>query len=133
MYDIEPTSGGPNSFFAIDAFMRARIASFDSPASASSVNLNSTGSAERTAGAFRHTGPRIFGFQYPGSSKPLVQDRSTKQTNPFLPVTAVWYPWRVSTMTVASLDIVGGAALRASAISASRSAMRYSSSGAITG
>jgi hypothetical protein len=39
MYDIEPISGGPNSFFAIDSFMRARIASFDCPASASSVNL----------------------------------------------------------------------------------------------
>src|SRR5262249_5120197 len=41
--------------------------------------------------------------------------------------------WRVSTRMVASFEIAAGAALRASAISASRSAMRYSSSGAITG
>src|SRR3984957_6994570 len=125
MYDIEPISGGPNSFFAIDAFMRARIASLGSRARASSANLSTTGNAERTAGAFRHMGPRILGFQYPGSSKPLVQDRSTRQTKPFLPVTAVWNPWRVSTMTLASLEIAAGAELRASAISASRSAMRY--------
>src|SRR5579884_2631842 len=61
MYDIAPISGGPNSWFAIDCLMRASIASFVSPASASSVNRICIGSTERTAAALRHIGPRFFG------------------------------------------------------------------------
>src|SRR5262249_40827 len=133
MYDIEPISGGPNSFFAMDSFMRARTASFDRAASASSFNRYMTGNTERAAGAFMHSGPRFFGFQNSGSVKGLVHARPTMHTNPFLPSTAVWKPWRVSTRMVASFEIAAGAALRATAISPSRSAMRYSSSGAITG
>jgi hypothetical protein len=43
----------------------------------------------RAAGGLKQFGARILGFQNPGSSKPAAQERSTKQTKPFLPFAAV--------------------------------------------
>jgi hypothetical protein len=54
-------------------------------------------------------------------------------TNPFFPLAAVSYACDPSTKTSASPEIDSGAALRASAISASRLAIMYCSTGAMLG
>jgi hypothetical protein len=56
-----------------------------------------------------------------------IQARSTRHTKPFLPSTPVSYPCRPMTRTVASREMSSGAAVRARAISASRSIMYWSS------
>src|SRR5215813_13049261 len=91
------------------------------------------GMLERAAGALKQIGARSLGFQKSGSSFPALHDRCTMHTKPFLPFTAVSKPLRLSTMISASSEMDLGAALRASAISASRSAIRYCSSGAMLG
>ena len=68
---------------------------------------------------------RIFEFQYSGSSLGFDQDRSTMQTKPFDPFTAVVYLSLRSTITSAASEIDAGAALRASAISAFSSGIKY--------
>src|ERR1700677_1631338 len=77
------------------------------------------------AGAFKQCGALIFGFQNSGSSVVLAHARSTKQTKPFPPFTAVMYPSCVSTSTSALCEIDAGAALRASSISEALPGMRY--------
>src|ERR1700722_3511575 len=84
---------------------------------------------ERAAGGLKQTGPRILGFQKFADDSPLngpIHPRSTTHTKPFLPSTAVSYPCGPRTRTFASWDIESGAALRARAISAFRSGIRYS-------
>ncbi len=44
---------------------------------------------DRTAGGLKHRGPRMRGFQNPGKSYCDIQARSTAQTNPLWPATAV--------------------------------------------
>src|ERR1700747_2744197 len=105
--------------------MPSTIWDLESPANTNSVLLNVSGRMDRTAGGLKQIGPRIFGFQNSGKSNGDIHDRSTRQAKPFLPLTAVSYPRRPSTMTSASVEIDGGAALRAIAISAFRSAIRY--------
>src|SRR5271167_4678025 len=107
------------------------ICSLDIPDSTSSVRLIVRGRIERTAGGLKQIGPRIFGFQNCAKSNGDIHDRSTRQAKPFVPLTAVSYPCRPKTITSASPEIDGGAALRAIAISAPRSVIRYSSRGAI--
>src|SRR5512146_1981030 len=72
----------------------------------------------------------MAGFQNTGLTNSASHARSTRQTNPLLPLTAVSYPFGVSTMMVALPEMDGGAALFASAISALRSII-YWSTGAI--
>src|SRR5215471_4478669 len=133
MNEKAPGSAGSNSRLATAALVLSMISGFGTPASTHSVRLRITGSSVRTAGALKQFGARSLGFQNCRSSKPAVQERSTKQTNSFLPFTAVSYPWRPRTSTVASPEIDGGAAVRARAISSARLAMRYCSTGAIAG
>src|SRR6202035_473117 len=113
--------------------MALAISALERPANASSFLFKTIGTMDRAAGGLKQAGPRDLGVQNLGSSKPAVHDRSTRHTQPFFPGTAVSKPWRVSTRTVASADIEGGAALRANAISALRSAMRYGSTGPMVG
>src|SRR5450631_1945303 len=91
---------------------------------------------ERAAGGLKQTGPRSLGFQKPLEPAPSngdIHPRSTTHTKPFLPLTAVSYPCRPRTRISASREIASGAALRARAISAFRSVIRYWSSGAMLG
>src|SRR5437879_9671131 len=75
-------------------------------------------------------GTRTFGFQNSASTVD-VHERATIHTKPFVPLAAVSKPCRPRTCTSASCEMDSGAALRARAISAARSAMRYWSTGAI--
>src|SRR5260221_10675038 len=77
-------------------------------------------------------GLRFFGFQNSGLFNGPANALPTAQTKPFLPWTAVSKFFCPSTRIVASRDIDDGAAVLASAISASRS-IRYCSMGAMTG
>jgi hypothetical protein len=77
-------------------------------------------------------GLRFFGFQNSGLFSGPANALPTAQTKPFLPRTAVSKFFRPSTTISASRDIDAGAAVRASAISASRS-IRYSAIGAMLG
>src|SRR5258708_40002182 len=77
-------------------------------------------------------GLRFFGFHNSGLFNGPANALPTAQTKPFLPWTAVSKFFCPSTRIVASRDIDDGAAVRASAISASRS-IRYCSMGAMTG
>src|SRR5215831_16604626 len=88
------------------------------------------GKRERAAGGFKQIGLRFFGLQNSGLFNGPANARPTTQTKPFLPWTAVSKFFDPSTKISASRDIEGGAAVRASAISASRS-MRYWSMGAM--
>src|SRR5580693_6793416 len=105
--------------------MASMIWALDIPANTKSVLFRVRGKIDRTAGGLKQIGPRILGFQNSGKSNGDIHDLSTRQTKPFLPLTAVSYPRGPSTMTSASVEIDGGAALRAITISAFRSAIRY--------
>src|SRR6516164_4134878 len=131
MYDIAPASGVGNAFALIAAHKRVMISDLVTPASASSVRLICIGRTDRAACGLRHTGARNLGFQNSGSENGACQLRSTRQTNPFLPLTAVRYPPAVNTRISASLEIESGAAVRASVISVSGSLIKYCSSGAM--
>jgi hypothetical protein len=61
-----------------------------------------------------------------------VHDGPAMHTKPFVPLTAVSQPLGVSTKTDASFEMLSGAALRASAIAASRS-IKYCETGSIVG
>src|SRR5215472_2277290 len=132
MNENEPASGAVNVWLAYAAFDFSMICCLLAPANAHSVRFKYCGSTERTAGGLKQFGARILGSQNSVSPNGAVQARSMKQTKPFLPFTAVSYPWLPSTSTSALAEIDGGAALRASAISSS-ALMRYSASGAMTG
>ena len=71
------------------ARVRSIICSLVAPASTHSVRFRYCGSSVRAAGALKQFGARIFGFQNSASSKPAAHERSTKQTKPFVPLTAV--------------------------------------------
>src|ERR1700689_1034448 len=88
---------------------------------------------ERAAGGLKQRGPRILGFQNSGLSNGAIHPRSTTHPKPFLPSTAGSLPRGPSTRTPASWDRESGAALRAMAISAFRSFIRYWLSGAMLG
>ena len=60
-----------------------------------------------------------------------IHPLSTKHVNPLLPVAALSYPCGLRVRMVAFAEMPAGAALRASAISARRSGIRYSSRRAI--
>src|SRR5579862_2171581 len=77
-------------------------------------------------------GLRFFGFQNSGLLNGPANALPTTHTKPFLPWIAVSKFFFPSTRIVASRDIDGGAAVRASAISASRS-IRYCAIGAMVG
>src|SRR5579863_4099279 len=98
--------------------MALAISALERPDNANSFLFKMIGRIDRTAAGLKQPGPRDLGVQNRESAKPAVHDRSTRHTQPFLPSTAGSKPCRVSTRTEASADIEGGAALRASAISA---------------
>src|SRR5579864_2123633 len=77
-------------------------------------------------------GLRFFGFQNSGLLNGPANALPTAQTKPFFPLTATSKFFSPSTRISASRDIDGGAAVRAIAISASRS-IRYCSIGAMLG
>ena len=103
----------------------------DFPSSTSRVFIRKMGRKVLAAAALKQLGARILGFQNSGSSVAWAHDRSTMQTKPFVPFTAVVKPVLPSTITSASSAIDFGAALRASAISELWSAIKYASSGAM--
>src|ERR1700722_9968479 len=121
-----------NSLLSKAALIASAIASLDRPDNTNSVFFTVMGTLNRAAGGLKQIGPRILGFQKTGSSTPAVHPRSTMQTKPFLPFTATSYPCGPITITSASAEMDGGAALWAIAISAFRSIM-YCSTGAIFG
>src|SRR6516225_6790390 len=116
MKENAPASGGLKLWSATAAVVLSIICSLVTPANTHSVRLRYCGSSVRAAGGLKQFGARSLGFQNSGSLKPAAQERSTKQTKPFLPLTATSYPRLPSTSTSASAEIDGGAALRASAI-----------------
>src|SRR6266699_3688247 len=77
------------------------------------------------AGGLKQMGARTLGFQKSGSSVAAPHDRSTIQRKPFVPFTAVLYPFDSSTITSAPSETDAGAALRASAISEFPSGIKY--------
>src|SRR5262249_37298908 len=103
------------------------------PASTHSVRFRNCASSVRAAAALKQFGPRSLGFQNSGASKPAAQERSTRQAKPCLPLTTVSERRPPRRRTLASAEIDGGAALRASAISSARLLSRYCSIGAIVG
>src|SRR5215469_3289005 len=109
------------------------ISAFVRPANTISVLLYVIGKTDRAAGGLKQIAPRILGFQNSAASAGPIHPRSTAHTKLFFPSTAVSYPCRPRTRILASPDMAAGAALRAKAISASRSAMRYRSRGAMLG
>src|SRR5215831_17695839 len=131
MYDMPTICVESNSFVLMAAAIRVMISDRATPASTSSVRLSCIGRTDLAACGLRHVGARNLGFQNSGSAIGLCQLRSTRQTNPFLPLTAALYPRDVKTRISASFEIEGGAAVRASATSDSWSLIKYRSSGAM--
>src|SRR5215475_5635660 len=113
MKESAPASGGLKCWLATAALVFSISCCLLAPDSTHLVRSRYWGSSVRAAGELKQFGARSLGFQKSGSSKPAAQERSTKQTKPFLPLTAVSYPWLPSTRTSASAEIDGGAALRA--------------------
>src|SRR5215469_6930443 len=128
---MAPGSSAGSSPLANAVLLPAMISACVLPARAISVRLYVVGKTDRAAGGLKQIGPRTLGFQNSGASGGDIQPRSTTHTNPFLPATAVSYPCCPKTKTVASCEMDSGAALRAKAISAFRSAIRYSPTGAM--
>src|SRR5579862_608174 len=129
---MEPDSGGPSSLLATAVLIASVIWALEAPANAMPVSLMAYGMRDRAAGGLKQMGLRFFGFQNSGLFNGPANALPTRQTKPFLPWTAVSKFFCPSTRTVASRDIDGGAAVRAIAISASRS-IRYCSIGAMVG
>src|SRR5277367_3302825 len=98
-----------------------------------SVRLMVSGRIVRAAAGLKQAGTRTLGFQNSTELNGDVHDRSTTQTKPFFPSMAVSYPRHPRTRIFASADMDSGAALRASAISALRSGIRYCSIEAMLG
>src|SRR5215471_4340545 len=89
MKENAPASGGLKLWSTTAAVVLSIICSLVAPASTHSVSLRYRGSSVRAATGLKQFGARSLGFQNSGSSKPAAQERSTKQTKPFLPLTAV--------------------------------------------
>src|SRR5215472_5274691 len=98
--------------------MARTISAFDFPPNASLVFIRKRGKKLRAAGGLKQMGERTLGFQNSGSLVAAPQDRSTRQTKPLPPFTAVVYPACPSTITSAFFEMDAGAAVRASATSA---------------
>src|SRR5579884_2755120 len=122
---MAPGSSEGSSFRFSAAAMAGAISAFDLPASTSLVFIRKMGRKLLADDGLKQMGARTFGFQNSGSSVAAPHDRSTRQTKPLLPFTAVVYAFRPSTITSAASEMDGGAALRASAISECWSAGRY--------
>src|SRR6266436_4761160 len=86
---IPPGSSAGSSLFSIAALTLFWISSFDFPANTNFVLIKVIGSTVRAAGGLRQRGLRFLGLQNSGLSNELVHARSTTQTKPFLPSTAV--------------------------------------------
>src|SRR5689334_22283333 len=129
---MEPDSGAPSSFLATAVLIASMIWALEAPANAIPVSFIAYGMSDRAAGGLRQMGLRFFGFQNSGLFSGPPNALPTRQTKPFLPWTAVSKFFCPSTKISASRDIDGGAAVRAIAISASRS-IRYCSIGAMLG
>src|ERR1700676_1206452 len=67
----------------------ARICAFDFPASTSLVFFRKMGRNVLEAAGLKQCGARTLGLQNSGSSVGFTQERSTMQTKPFAPFTAV--------------------------------------------
>src|SRR5271170_7035063 len=130
---MAPGSSAGSSLLAKAASVACRTSSFDFPASTNLVFIRKIGTKVLVAAALKQCGARNLGFQKFGLSVAAPQPRSTRHMKPFLPGATVLYPSLVSTITSASPEMDGGAAVRASAISAFWSAIRYSLKGAIAG
>src|ERR1700722_6927651 len=113
--------------------MLSLTSSFDFPANSNFVLIKVSGSTVRAAAGLRQIGLRFLGVQNSALSNGFIHARSKMQTKPFLPSTAVSKPWGPRATTAASRDIDAGAAVRANAISALRSVIRYWLSGAMFG
>src|ERR1700679_2046490 len=85
------------------------------------------------ADGLKQIGVRTFGFQKSRSLVAAAHDLSTMQRKPFVPFTAVVYPFRPRTITSAASEMDAGAAVRARAISEFSSVIKYSSRGAMAG
>src|SRR5262252_7686577 len=132
MYVIAPFSRPGSCFFSYAVLSADTISALERPAITILLRSKALSKTERAAWGFRQSAPLTFGFQNSGQSNEAIQLRSTMQTNPFLPSTAVSYPCRPRTRIVASRDMESGAALRANCISAFFS-IKYWSTGAIFG
>ncbi len=73
----------------MSCLIAAAICGLERPARTSSVRLIVMGRIERTAGGLKHSGPRMWGFQNSGNSYGDIHARSTAQTKPLCPLTAV--------------------------------------------
>src|SRR5574337_424985 len=89
MYDFAPLSRLGCRLFANASLSADLISSVDRPAIAKLVLSESIGRIDRAAWGLRHTAPLTFGFQSSGQPNGPVQLRSTRQTNPLVPLTAV--------------------------------------------
>src|SRR6516164_105349 len=89
MKEKAPASGGLKLWSATAAVVLSISCCLVAPASTHSVRLRYRGSSVRAAGGLKQFGARSLGFQNSASSKPAAQERSTKQTKPLLPLTAV--------------------------------------------
>src|ERR1700723_3072512 len=105
--------------------MASSICACDLPASASWVFMSAIGRYDFAAAALKQLGPRILGFQKLGSPMAASQDRSTMQTKSLVPGIAISKPLLPRPITQALPEMDSGAALRARAISAFRSTIRY--------
>src|SRR6267154_1552144 len=114
MYAIAPSPGIANRFSAYAFLIRAFSSAGVAPASAQSICASIAGRTVRDAGGLKQCGALVCVFQNAGSPGAAANDRITRQVNPF----------GVSTRTVAFSEIADGAAVRASATSAARSAIR---------
>src|SRR5579863_2443327 len=113
MYTIAPVSRSGSFLFSNAALIADKISALERPAITILLRRKTIGNIERAAWGFRQSAPLTFGFQNSDQSNAAIQALSTMQTNPFLPSTAVSYPCRPKTKTVASVDMESGAALRA--------------------
>src|SRR5579863_8385028 len=114
---MAPGSSAGSSFLSSADAVALTISILDLPAITNLVFIRKMGTNVLAAGGLKQIGDRTLGFQNSGSSVSAPHARSTRQRKPFLPVVAVVYPSRPSTITSASFAIDAGAALRASAIS----------------
>src|SRR5581483_9462997 len=110
---MAPLSRFGSCLFSNAVLISARISVLERPAIAILLRRRRIGTIERAAAGFIQSAALILGFQNSGQSKAAVQLLATMQTNPFLPSTAVSYPFCPRTRTVASRDMESGAALLA--------------------
>src|SRR5579871_1618114 len=128
---MAPGWSSGSSFLSSADAVSSTISGFDLPASTNLVFIRKMGTKLAAASGLKQIGARTFGFQKSGSSVSAPHDRSTMQRKPFVPLTAVVYPFGPRTITSAASETDAGAALRARAISEFWSGIRYWLIGAI--